>query len=229
MSLANLRTPKSLTLSTQIAETLRDAIMDGTLSPGQHLVEAAIAEQMGVSRAPVREAILDLGRQGWVTQVPRKGSFVTEWSRRDIEELYTLRMVLEGLSARLAAIKITPEQLEQLEDIVDELSRSPDVDTSVQLDQRFHCQLCVAADHASLKDLLVGMQMQTSLIMMWTQSGATSMSSDALARRAADHRALLEAVHMGDADLAEQRMREHVELAGQLLLSRLQAEDSVQK
>ncbi len=225
MSLAKLRTPEHLPLSSTIATTIRDAILDGTLLPGEHLVEAAIAEQMGVSRAPVREAILNLRRQGWVTHIPRKGAYVAEWTTRDIEELYTLRMVLEGLSARLAAIKITPEQVEELEDTVHALGRSRDVETSVQLDQRFHSLLCVAADHASLEEVLTGMQMRTTLFIARSRPGVDVVDSDNLARLTASHRAILEAVRSGEPDLAEQCMREHIESSGLRLLSRLQDEN----
>ncbi len=225
MGLKKLSTPENLSLSTQVAKALSDGILDGTLIPGERLVEAAIAEQMNVSRGPVREAIFNLEREGLVTSIPRRGAFVSEWSMRDFEELSSLRMALEGLSARLAAIKITPEQIKELEGTIDALSRCVDLDKSVKLDQSFHCQLAVAADNASLLEILSGMQMKTTIFIRMTRPKDGVVTSNNLVSIGDEHRSILEAVRIGDPDLAEQRMREHVKTSGKNLQNKFRDGD----
>ena len=90
-------------LKQQIQVRLKQAILDGSLSPGEQLVEGEIASQFGVSRSPVREAIQDLERQGYVVKKPRRGTFVTEVTPQSVIEIYTLRVLLEGYAAAIAA------------------------------------------------------------------------------------------------------------------------------
>jgi len=179
-------------------------------------VEAAIAEQLGVSRAPVREAILELAQQGLVKNIPRRGAYVIQWTQTDIEEVYTFRMALEGLAARLAASRITPEQCAELEAVIDTIRRRPDVPSSVQLDLHFHELICVASRHSRLQEAVAAMRTQTELFLRRTRpSQGILTDADDLAD---DHRAILEAVRSGDPALAEQRMRDHIESSGLRLI-----------
>ena len=98
-----------------VFETLRDAIINQTLEPGERLMEIQLAEEMGVSRTPVREAIRKLELEGLVIMVPRKGAYVAGISVKDIHEVFEVREYLEGLAASLAAKRITPEELDEME------------------------------------------------------------------------------------------------------------------
>jgi DNA-binding GntR family transcriptional regulator len=189
------------------------------MRPGERLVEAKIAQHMGVSRGPVREAIMELERQGLVTNVPRKGASVVEWSENDVEEIYTLRMVLEGLAARLAATRITDEQCQELQHTVDSLRRGCDMEESIELDLHFHEGLCEAADHTRLQEALAGMRMQTELFVTRTRLPREPWSGPEHMVR--DHQAVLDAVRSGEPDLAERRMREHIETSGLWLIEKM--------
>lgn len=97
-----------------VFETIRCAIITGDLQPGQRLMEVQLAEQMGVSRTPVRESIRKLELEGLVKMVPRKGVYVTPMSVNDLKEMMEIRRALEGLAAELAATNATKEEIEKL-------------------------------------------------------------------------------------------------------------------
>lgn len=102
-------------MSEHIADTLTTWIMDGTLQAGQRIREDELAEAFGVSRIPVREAIRSLSNRGLIETTPYVGSKVKIYSAKEIEEVYTLRCALEPIAGRIAAQKITPEELANLE------------------------------------------------------------------------------------------------------------------
>lgn len=97
-----------------VFETVRRAIITGELKPGQRLMEVQLAEEMGVSRTPVRESIRKLELEGLVKMVPRKGAYVTPMSVNDLREMMEIRRALEGLAAELAAVNATQEEIDQL-------------------------------------------------------------------------------------------------------------------
>ena len=99
-----------------VFDALREAILSGTLKPGDRLMEVQLAEEMGVSRTPVREAIRKLELEGLVVMVPRKGAYVSGLSLKDAADLFEIRQSLEGLAASLAAERITDEEIKMLED-----------------------------------------------------------------------------------------------------------------
>lgn len=101
-------------------ETIRRSIIQGRIKPGTRLVESSLAEQLGVSRMPVREALRQLSEQGYVSIVPRRGAVVTSLSEKDALELYDIRGALEQLAARLAAERRTAEDIARLEDILEQ-------------------------------------------------------------------------------------------------------------
>lgn len=98
----------------EAARALREAILDGRLRPGQRLLQDRLAEMLGVSRTPIREALQRLEREGLVRSVGRQGMVVAQLAAQDIEEIYDVREVLEGLAARLAASRISQAQLNTL-------------------------------------------------------------------------------------------------------------------
>src|SRR5574344_883633 len=97
-----------------VCEHIRQAIIDGTFTRGERLMEIQLAEQMGVSRTPVREAIRKLELEGFVVMIPRRGTYVADLSIKDINDVYEIRISLDVLAAGLAAERIEPEELEEL-------------------------------------------------------------------------------------------------------------------
>ena len=107
-----------LPLRDVVFNTLRQAIITGEFAPGERLMEIALANRLGVSRTPVREAIRKLELEGLVKIIPNKGAYVTGITPKDVQDIYMIRSMWEGMCARWATEHITPEQIEQLEEIV---------------------------------------------------------------------------------------------------------------
>jgi len=124
-----------------VIRLIEEALLMGELSPGSRIVEAELARQAGISRGPVREAIQQLVGEGVLVQYPSRGTFVVQWTPQAVEEAYTLRAVLERLAIQEAAKRATPEDIAQLQAIVDEMAvcaRDGDDRALVRLDVRFH-------------------------------------------------------------------------------------------
>src|SRR3990172_9229267 len=111
-------TPKRA-LSDDVGVRLREGISSGQLSPGKRLSEKLLAEMMGVSRGPIREALTRLEREGLVVKQPNKGAFVARLSREDLDEVYSLRLALERLAVQQAIRNAEPKHLADMQAIVD--------------------------------------------------------------------------------------------------------------
>jgi DNA-binding GntR family transcriptional regulator len=206
-----------ISLRDQVANNIRRAIDAGALKPGERLVEADIAAQMGTSRAPVREAIRLLEQEGLVTNVPRRGSFVIELDHKDIEEIFSLRSVIEVLAVREALPRLTQEDLDGLQDLVDEMIKAAeerDMTRLVDSDLEFHQRLVHIADHSRLLDVWQRMYTQLRLFLAMKDQLYDNP------RDVADtHIPLLEALRSGDIETAHQVINSHIINAGDLLLS----------
>lgn len=202
-----------------VAETLREAIASGILRAGERLMEIQLAEELGVSRTPVREAIRKLELEGFVVMMPRRGTYVADLSIKDINEVFEIRTALDVLAAGLAAERITEEELEQLERLlveIAELIEQGDVDKLVESDSQFHDVLY----RASRNDRLVGII--NNLREQFTRFRSISIKYPGRMQDTVnEHRRLVEAIASRDTDLAQQIAREHMENSEQTLLQDL--------
>ena len=142
-ALTPLRPPDTLAQST--ADLLRERLVGGAFAPGERLVEAEIARQLGISRGPVREALAKLRAEGLVYDEPRRGSFVAELTDHDVREIYELRAALETQAARLVIARDDDAPFEQLGEIMDGLRAAAargDHEAFARHDARFHDELC---------------------------------------------------------------------------------------
>lgn len=202
-------------LRDHIEAQLRDAILAGEFKPGERLVELTIAEQLGVSRAPVREALSALEREGLVVSIPRRGYSVIDFDDRDIEEIYSLRYLLEIAAMRRTMERFSPELRSELQGAVDALGlaieQKKDYPSLALLDLAFHEILCRAADHSRLYSAWHTMRMQT-----WLLIGLTSRThGDRPYQQSEAHQALLEALVNRDIAKVESLLHEHFEDAQQ--------------
>jgi DNA-binding GntR family transcriptional regulator len=137
----------------QVARLLTDAIVQGRMPPGSKLVEAGIARELGVSRAPVREAARLLESQGLLVASPRRGFFVRQFAADDIDQIYDLRLCVERHAGVLAARNLTPETRDALRRQIDVLHQTADLDDQarqVEEDYRFHRLICEIAGNRRL-------------------------------------------------------------------------------
>ena len=142
------------TLREVIFTTLREAIIMGELKPGERLMEVQLAEKMGVSRTPVREAIRKLELEGFVEMIPRKGAHVAKLTAKDIMDVLEVRASLDALAASLAAERITEDELKELKHIKTQLEnyvQKDNLQNIVKKDIEFHDVIY----HASKNDKLI--------------------------------------------------------------------------
>ena len=202
-----------------VSEALRVAITDGTLKPGERLMEIQLAEELGVSRTPIREAIRRLELEGFLVMVPRRGTYVADLSIKDINEVFEIRTALDVLAAGLAAERITEEELEEMERLLVRIGEFIDVgdaDKIVEADGQFHDVLY----KASRNDRLVGII--NNLREQFTRFRSISMAYPGrLKDTLEEHRRVVEAIAQRNPELAQQCSREHMENAEQTLLADL--------
>ena len=207
-----------------VCESLRDAIRKGILKPGQRIMEIKLAEELGVSRTPVREAIRKLELEGYVVMMPRRGTYVADMSIRDINEIFEIRTALESLSNGLAAEHITEDELEHLQRLlvviggyIKEYEDGPDreaaMDKIVKTDIEFHDLLY----HAARNNRLVGII--SNLRDQLTRFRTLSMSYPGRLEATLDeHREIVETIANGDGCAARKAAVHHMENSEKTLL-----------
>lgn len=139
-----------------VFEYLRQSIVEGKLEPGKRLMEIQMAEQLGVSRTPIREAIRKLELEGLVVMVPRKGAYVADISIKDVLQVLEIRVALEGLAASLAAERMSDEEIEELARICEEFEncyKNGDIDGMIQKDVDFHDCIFNATGNSKLNQI----------------------------------------------------------------------------
>lgn len=210
-----------------VFEALRDAIINGQLHPGERLMEVQVAEALGVSRTPVREAIRMLESEGYVLIMPRKGAYVSDFSVKDIASVFEIRRALEGLAAELAAERATDEDRERLERLLVELAEcveTGDVERYVELDTEFHDTVYKASRNDRLAPIISSLREQIQRFRTRTLSTPGRMR-EALE----EHRGLVEALGDRDAERARQQAADHIDNAENLLMTLIQAEESKER
>jgi DNA-binding GntR family transcriptional regulator len=207
-------------LREMVSDTLREAIVAGTLKPGERLMEIQLAEELGVSRTPVREAIRKLELEGFVIMIPRRGTYVADLSIKDVNDVFEIRTALDVLAAGLAVERITEEELEQLERLLVQIGayiELEDIEKIVEADGQFHDILY----RASRNDRLVGII--NNLREQFTRFRSISMAYPGRIKNTIEeHRQLVEAIAQRNVALAQQLAREHMENAEQTLLLDMQ-------
>lgn len=193
-------------LAAAVLSTLREAIVGGTYLPGQRLVEEDLALELEVSRGPIREALHLLAVEGFVEIEPRRGAKVAIFTRKQADDLFVMRLTLEGLVARLAAARRTDEQLDHLRAVCEEgldaatQARTEDLPA---LNTAFHAALADAADNTLLAEQLSTM----STMIQWAYA---KRIRERLTNSWFEHRTIVDAIAAGDAAAAEAAAQDHV-------------------
>ena len=213
------------TLRQSVTEAIRQGILQGDLLPGAQVNQAQIAEQLGVSRGPVREALGQLEEEGLIKNVPYKGTYVTAITGDYISELFGIRRVIETYAASLAVERVTLEEVSELRTILNEMHGAADLADKVRLgtlDIHFHYLICRAAHHTLLlqmwKSIEIGVRRCLTLRHRIYQSPVDIIGT---------HPDILAAIEARDADRACTILGLHSAEAGQHLLNswaQLQAE-----
>jgi len=198
-------------LRSRVFNKIQNDILNGKYQPGDSLIETKLSEDLGVSRTPIREAIRQLELEGLVQSIPNKGAVVKGITTKDIEDIYTIRMMIEGLASRWAAEQITEEELEELKEAVELeefYTMKNDTNHLVKFDSKFHEIIYKACKSKPL--------MHTLKTFHHYVQRARNLSLETPGRAQKvheEHKAIMQAIMERDADKAEKLTTEHVKNA----------------
>lgn len=194
-------------LRDEVRRALVDLIVHYKLAPGQHLREAQLAEQLGVSRVPVREALLALAQDGWVDHLLARGAFVHVPSDKEVEDVFAIRVVLEGEAASLAASRITAEDVRELRAIC-RVGRKAvlkdDSELVVKTNAEFHRRIMELADNSELSRILSSIARKVSWYFTPIALSRGEQSWN-------EHEQLIDALEAHDADDSRSIMAAHTQ------------------
>ena len=207
----------------EVAERLRQRIFCDELAPGERIDEQRLAEQYGISRTPLREALKVLASEGLVELKPRRGCYVTEISQRDLDDIFPLMAMLEGRCAGDAVRRANPADIAQLGDIhalLESAARDGRIDAFFEANQQFHEKTQEVAGNRWMLSVIQDLRKALKL------SRLHSLSLEGrLQQSLAEHRAIMAAIKAGDAVSAERLMHDHI-LRGREALARMEARAS---
>ncbi|NLP12900.1 MAG: GntR family transcriptional regulator [Clostridium sp.] len=192
-----------------VFNTLREAIISGELKPGERLMEVKLAEKMGVSRTPVREAIRKLELEGLVNMLPRKGAHVAELSAKDIMDVLEVRATLDGMATSLAAERITDEEIKDLSHIQSQFEsyvHKGNLQGSIKKDVEFHDLIYRASRNERLIQISSNLREQIQrfrVIYMKDYSNLKDLIKE--------HQCIFEAISMHDVEEAKRHAQIHID------------------
>lgn len=211
MDRSHLRLNDRSTLLERVVSRLREAILKREFKPGERLVQEELAEAIGVSRMPIREALRQLEKEGLVTLEPHKGAIVTPVTADDIEEIYFLRAMLEAMAVERSLPNLTGEDkrtLRELADVMEQAVADQDVEQFIQKNAEFH--------HLMRKGCR-WRRAQMILEMLWHgfPPHTPSMLPGQMERSLSEHKEMLQLIENGDANQLSQVIRKHILRTGE--------------
>lgn len=214
------------TLREKILETIRDAILKGSLKPGERVSEPELAERFGISRTPIREAFRQLESEGYLVVIPRKGAVVASLSERDVVEFYAIKSILEGHAARIAAERMTERDLERLETInsrLQQIAADGDIKTFFRVHNEFHELFIKASGNDKLVELI------NQLVLKFNRLRLASLAQPGrMAISVQEHRKIIEAFRKHDGEQADNLVRRTATIGAEVLIQSLAQEQGRQ-
>jgi len=189
-------------------DAIKNAIISFQLVPGQSLVESELASRLGVSKTPVRDALLRLEREGFVKKIAYTGTYVSEINRKNIADIFMIRAHLEGLATRLVSGKFSQEDIQQAQNYInmmDEASKKGEIKEASNQNKRFHDLIIGKTESAWLVQILSNLDdhLKRYRILSNYQSGRLEKSTQ-------EHQEVLDAIVRKDPDIAEKYMKQHI-------------------
>lgn len=215
---------KPVTLRQRIVEFVKDSITNGKLKPGERVPEHEIAESLGISRTPIREAFRQLETEGFITVMPRKGAVVSPITAKDVREFYAIKSLLEGYAARQACAKFTDKDIKRLRALNQQMktcAEENDLKGFFRLDSQFHETFLKACNNDRLCALAHNIVQQFERLRV----AALSMPGR-LRASVKQHDGIIEAFALKDEPRVEALVRENAELSAEILVKELSAERS---
>jgi len=211
--------PGRKSLGDYVFDRLKEAIINGELAPGSRIIESRLANTLGISRTPIREAIHKLDRAGFLRRLSQGGFTVVSLTRDDIEEAFGIRSILESYAARLAAIKHNEKDLKPLEDKLKEYQsylNEGEMDALHKINTEFHDMLYALSRSPKLIKMIGDLKDQIYRFrkILLSEAGMARVSDK-------DHLRMLKAMKMRDPDKVESLVKEHILRGQKLVLKQL--------
>ena len=206
---------KRATLTNRALKEIRDAIRTGKLKPGDRLIEMQLAEEMQISRFPIREALRYLEKEGLVETKPFKGTHVARFTEQDMEELYSLRSSLEELAVRILIKNLDEKKIKKLETIIQTMqkaSQTGNLDQMISEDLRFHQTICELSGHRKLLEVWRTLESQLQVFLTIEKD-----FFETAYQYVSTHDPIMEAIKHRNIKRAEKAIREHLELAMRII------------
>jgi DNA-binding GntR family transcriptional regulator len=214
-----MRSAQHQTLNWHVYNDIVRLISSGHYPPGTRLDESQIADELGVSRTPLREAISKLVKDGLVEHRPYKGNFVRQFTAREVFDLYEVRKGLESMAVRLAIPHLTASSIAELRTILGEIGtalEASDLEAYGFADKRFHDAIAQLSGNQTLISLLAHLSGQVQLIRTMANQDPSIVEITAMERPG-----IVDAMAAGDVESASQLMEEHIELVQRSTASRI--------
>jgi len=214
----NIKQKKTITAQQKVYEIIKERIIHGKVSDGLQLRQDDLAAEFGVSRIPVREALIQLDSEGLVKFYPYKGAVVSSLSPKEVWDIFDLRFILESTAIRSAADKITDDDFQKIEDIMlaqeNEGELSPIERSNLNWD--FHSSIYKLADRPKLYDIITSLHQSVDrYLRLYLKFGSNQKDS------IESHRAILDSLKNGDIERAIDTLREHLYLAQEQIIHML--------
>lgn len=209
-----LKHEKKRTLKARAVAQLRKAITRGELKPGTRLVEQELSTLLGISRMPIREAIVNLEQAGLVTIIPYKGAVVSSFSMREIKEFFDVRALLETHALHLFLQKRDPKPLARLYEVADAMGKEAEGEAGdlALHDYNFHSTLCSLGENQVLCETWFGLSAKTQCCIAFEMQQFSHEEAEIM------HRHICDLIREGDFELAARELREHLDWGKSLAL-----------
>lgn len=220
MSYLNAKADDYLPLRDVAFQKLRQAILRGELVPGQRLMEIQLAEQLGVSRTPVREAIRMLEQDGLAIMIPRRGAVVAKISGKNLKDVLEVRLALEELAVQLSCLRMEEEDFAALWEANREFAETitgEDIVKMAEADEHFHDIIYQASDNLRLVQL--EMQMREQMYRFRIEHLKEKTKRNALVE---GHREIMEALRRRDSDAATKAIRSHIKAQEIIVMKKIE-------
>lgn len=203
-------------LREMVYEELKMQILTGSIVPGTRMMEVELAQEMGVSRTPIREAIRKLEKEGLVTIEPRRGAYASQISTEDMVEILEVRQNMEGLAAYFAASRMTPDQMKELKEVSDLYNKAvseSNMESMIKHDTRFHRIIVESCNNKILVQMIEQLQelvLRFRYIYYDNFRRAENMPEE--------HAIILNAIERNDADAAREAADVHIDRLKDLII-----------
>ncbi|MET3506587.1 GntR family transcriptional regulator [Halalkalibacter oceani] len=207
----NLFIHERMTLQDRVSQTLREAILRGDFQPGERLVQDVLANELGVSRMPIREALRQLESEGLVEFEAHKGALVKKLTIGEIDEIYTLRATLEAMAIRKSMSNLTEVEINEMKELLDVMEKeAANPQVFIEGNKTFHRLIYKGLEWNKLRTIIEQLSHGISNAAPFLFDGQMEKSNK-------EHRLILDAIEKKDSDLAAELMRKHIERTGKSL------------